>query len=411
MPAPVTVTVTDADNVSDAKQAFQLTVNAELVATMPASITCVQTGACTPAAPVPVTATGGTGPRTYLVTPPLPTGLSITSAGQITANPPIAVHALQTHQVIVTDSIGAADTASFQLRVTGALTVTPDPAFAIVACTINVACLPATPFTPVTASGGTAPYTFAAPGLPAGLTMTPTGTNGGQVTGTPTATFSQASVAVNVTDAASVAASASFQLTVNPALVTVPKTPIGCTVGFACADTLVTASGGTQPLTDSVSSNLPPNLTHSLSNGRVLLAGTPTTPGTSNLTVTVTDAVLASSSQSVQLTVNAAPVATPIGSNSYECDISDRDCAVGPPPLTSVGSPFSVFTLTGGTGPFNCTPLTLPTGLTWNTTGPNACKITVGTLSVTSPGTMYMVTLTDARGATATHTFALRVVP
>jgi hypothetical protein len=64
----------------------------------------------------------------------------------------------------------------------------------------------------LTATGGTAPYTWSATGLPAGLTI-----NNGTVSGTPTAsgTFS---VAVTVTDATGAVAHASYSMAVNLAV-------------------------------------------------------------------------------------------------------------------------------------------------------------------------------------------------
>ncbi|WP_210441231.1 ExeM/NucH family extracellular endonuclease [Nocardioides xinjiangensis] len=73
---------------------------------------------------------------------------------------------------------------------------------------------PITPFT-VTATGK-APYTWTATGLPAGLSITSTGTEAGQVTGTPT-TPGVFEVTVTATDAEAAQGSTTFDITVNPA--------------------------------------------------------------------------------------------------------------------------------------------------------------------------------------------------
>ena len=73
-----------------------------------------------------------------------------------------------------------------------------------------------TPFTPVTASGGSQPYSFALTGgtLPTGVTFN-TGT--GQISGTPTATLAATTFTVTVTDNASATSSKSFTFAVTAA--------------------------------------------------------------------------------------------------------------------------------------------------------------------------------------------------
>ena len=72
-------------------------------------------------------------------------------------------------------------------------------------------------FVPVTASGGTTPYTYALSGgtLPNGMSF---GTSTGQVSGTPTAALSTTTFTVTVTDATNATSSKTFQLTVNAAI-------------------------------------------------------------------------------------------------------------------------------------------------------------------------------------------------
>ncbi|HKS07423.1 MAG TPA: putative Ig domain-containing protein [Gemmatimonadaceae bacterium] len=79
--------------------------------------------------------------------------------------------------------------------------------------TVNTAL---TPFTPVTASGGSPPYSFALSGgtLPTGVSFN-TGT--GQISGTPTATLTATSFTVTVTDNASATSSKSFTFAVTSA--------------------------------------------------------------------------------------------------------------------------------------------------------------------------------------------------
>ncbi|WMT72491.1 Ig-like domain repeat protein [Bradyrhizobium sp. Ash2021] len=155
----------------------------------------------------PVTGSGGASPLTYSVSPGLPTGLSMAPAtGAITGTPTVTSSAT-TYTVTVTDANSATATATFSLTVHGVVTATQ--AIASTTLTINVA---ATPFTPVTGSGGTGALTYSvSPGLPTGLSMAAAT---GAITGTPNVSSSATTYTVTVTDANSATATASFSLTV-----------------------------------------------------------------------------------------------------------------------------------------------------------------------------------------------------
>ncbi|SIO39188.1 Putative Ig domain-containing protein [Bradyrhizobium erythrophlei] len=155
----------------------------------------------------PVAGSGGTGALTYNVSPGLPTGLSMApGTGAITGTPTVASSAT-TYTVTVTDANSATATATFSLTVHGVVTATQ--AVASTTLTVNVA---ATPFTPVTGSGGTGALTYSvSPGLPTGLSMAAAT---GAITGTPNVTSSATTYTVTVTDANSGTAMASFSLTV-----------------------------------------------------------------------------------------------------------------------------------------------------------------------------------------------------
>jgi uncharacterized protein YjdB len=195
--------------------------------------------------------------------------------------------------------------------------------------TVNTAI---TAFTPVTASGGTTPYTYALTGgtLPAGMSFN---TTTGQVSGTPTATLATTTFTVTVTDAATATSSKTFQLTVNAATPPLSTTQAVAsktgTVNTAIAAfTPVTASGGTTPYTFALSGGtLPTGMSFSTATGQV--SGTPTAAlATTTFTVTVTDATNATSSKTFQLTVSAASstseCATPNAAWIF-CDDFDTD--------------------------------------------------------------------------------------
>ncbi|MFX9031501.1 putative Ig domain-containing protein, partial [Acinetobacter baumannii] len=70
----------------------------------------------------PVTGGGGTSPLSYAVSPPLPTGLSLTSStGAITGTPTVT-SGVTTYTVTVTDANSATASNTFSLAVGSAVT-------------------------------------------------------------------------------------------------------------------------------------------------------------------------------------------------------------------------------------------------------------------------------------------------
>lgn len=145
-------------------------------------------------------------------------------------------------------------------------------------------------FQTITASGGTAPYTFAviAGTLPAGLTLTP----GGVLSGTPT-TAGSSTVTIRGTDANGCFGTVIYTIVIAlvppvcPAINFTPATLPNGTVGVPYSQTF-TGSGGTAPYTFGVTAGaLPAGLSLSATG---VLSGTPTTAGTSNFTIRATDA-------------------------------------------------------------------------------------------------------------------------
>jgi hypothetical protein len=157
------------------------------------------------------------------------------------------------------------------------------------------------------ASGQT--LTYAARGLPAGLSISASGL----ISGTPTASGSF-TVTVTATDTTGAAGSATFTWTVagtgpgNTVTVTDPGNQTG-TVGTALGGVQIhaTDSASGQTLTYAAT-GLPPGLSISASTG--LVSGTPTTAGTFTVTATATDATGASGSAAFTWTISSA---TPTG--------------------------------------------------------------------------------------------------
>ena len=136
-----------------------------------------------------------------------------------------------------------------------------------------------------TASGGTAPYVFtvSSGALPAGLTLT----SAGLLAGTPTVN-GPSTFTIRATDANGCFVERSYAIVMAaagcPVITLAPPTLPNGTVGVAYSQQ-ITASGGTAPYTFTVTSGtLPAGVTLSSSG---LLSGTPTTPGSSTVSIAV----------------------------------------------------------------------------------------------------------------------------
>jgi hypothetical protein len=179
--------------------------------------------------------------------------------------------------------------------------------------------------TTISASGGTAPYTFSidASGtqLPAGLTIA-TNNNQAVIAGTPTAVGSFTNIVVDVRDSATPTANtahSAFALTIAAAPLVV--TPSSGILPNASQNQLYTetisATGGTAPYTfklDNASANLPAGLNFTATTASAMISGTPTALGTTTgIIVDVTDS---SSGAVAQQFTYSITVTLPCGSGS-----------------------------------------------------------------------------------------------
>lgn len=249
-----------------------------------------QVGAVYP--PVAMIADEGTGPYAWRATG-LPAGLTMTSGGLLSGSPTVAGTFGVT--ITVVDATGLATTTERSLVVRPALAVSAPASLA--AAQVGVAY----PATSITATGGSPPYSFAATGLPAGVSMT----GAGVISGTPTSAGTS-TITVTVTDSIYATAVRSYSLTVRSALaIGSPRGLPDGTVGAAWPTTTVTASGGLSPYTFSAT-GLPAGLGISSAGA---ISGTPTAAGAYSVTVTVRDAGGATATRQYPVTIAASTTA------------------------------------------------------------------------------------------------------
>ena len=231
------------------------------------------------------------------------------------------------------------------------ITVNPDPAISGNPLVGTVGVAYSTTFV---ASGGTAPLTWSLIGgaLPTGLSFNATT---GVVSGTPTATGSY-NFTLQILDSSDIPYKVTAQETIaigtstgtTQTVLTLTNLP-GATVGVPYSGTLG-ATGGTSPYNCSISAGtLPAGLTLS----GCLISGTPTVPGTSNLTATVTD--------------SSNPPATITGPESLTVSPSALSLTLSSLPNGTVGVPYTAtIGVAGGISPYSCaiTAGALPAGLT-----------------------------------------------
>lgn len=312
-----TVTVTDSTQTT-ASQAYTITVTGTALSiTTTSPLTGGQLGVQYPG--VQFQATGGSGKYTWSAdgTPP---GLSLSGAGLLSGTP--TKSGTFTIPVTVIDSNKATASGSFSITISGIIITTASLPVGMVGTGYSGS---------MAATGGVGTLTWSATGLPAGITLSAAGS----FSGTPTNVAGSA-VTVTVTDSAGNTASKSYTLTVGLAALTVavsgpvPAATVGSSfsLGF-------TASGGATPYIFSAT-GLPAGL--AISAGFGTITGTPTAPGSSNVTVIVTDGTGATASTSVTITVGLPPT-PPLNFTGISVNVNPgSQSTVG----VSIGSPYPV---------------------------------------------------------------------
>ncbi len=322
-----------------------------------------------------LSATGGVTPYAWSATGLTGTGLSLNPTSGLLSGTPVAAGTLS-FSVTVTDSVaGTTGAVPFTISVLGITTASPLPA-ATVGNTYSEQ---------FAATGGTAPYSWSATGLPAWLTISPAGL----LTSTPgpvPPTAVNATFTVKVTDSSSNSTSASFTLPVTLAIVT--TTLPAAAIGTSYNQTL-TAGGGTGGYTWAVTTgSLPAGL--SLSTGGVI-SGTPQ-PGAQSSIFTVKATDSSSGTASAQLTISVTPVIT----------------NTSPLPTATIGVvyPSQTFTVEGGAGGYTwaVTAGSPPAGLSLSTGG-----VLSGTPSANAQNSTFTATVTDKDSVSASASFTVPV--
>ncbi|PVM89853.1 autotransporter outer membrane beta-barrel domain-containing protein [Caulobacter radicis] len=357
-PFTFSITATDSSSGSGPFQItenYSLTVDAPTITVSPGSLTSVTTGTTVNQT---ITASGGTSGYTFAHTGTLPTGLSLSTGGQITGT--------VTGAGVFTFTVTATDSSSGAGPYTGSTTYN---------WTIGAPTIALDPITPIngqagaaynrtiTASGGVAPYSYAVSGsMPAGLSLSSTG----QVSGTPTLAGAF-SFTVTAQDS-STGAGAPFLGTQTytgsfsaPSLSFVSTSLPTMTAGQPYSASLAGA-GGTAPYSFLMANgtSLPAGLTLS-SNGQI--TGTPTASGPFNFDIEVRDSTTGGGS--------------PFGATqTFSTTVDGPTLALNPASLPDAvqHSAYSqTMTTTGGTAPYQYNIVagggSLPTGVTLSTGG------------------------------------------
>jgi len=326
----------------------------------------------------PLSAVGGSGSGYTFTATGLPAGLSMSEAGLITGTPTDASGSPYTVTVTVTDSEGSSKTATY--------TMTINPEIVIDATTAPRPELGEEYSYQVGVAGGSGEdYFFTATGLPPGLSISPDGL----ITGTPTTVVgSPFTATITVMDGQGAARSVELSLTVRGPLAigeVMPSPAVGSEYSQQ-----VPVGGGSGSGYEFTATGLPDGLSISEAG---LITGTPTTPGTYTIEVTVVDDEENTATATITLVVNP------------EITFVDERL-----PSPAVGSVYShQVGVEGGSGEdFTFTAVGLPTGLSIDP----ATGIITGTI-VSPVGTIFGVTITatDGEGASRSVTYTLAVNP
>jgi len=335
-----------------------------------------------------VSGSGGATPYTWSVSPALPANLSLdTATGAITGTP--TTQGTTSHTFTLRDSSAPSQT------IQQTLSLTVDPPLAITTTSLPDASIAAAYNQPVETVGGIGALTFniVLPGtgtLPSTLSLNPTT---GMISGTPTAPAGTFPFTVRVADTSGQQDMQALSVRVTPTTppqITTTSLPNG-TAGQPYSQR-VQATGGIGALVWNVSAGSLPaglNLNPSGPSGGTI-SGTPTSGGTSNFTVRITDSVGQTDTQDLSISV------TPLSITTTSL------------PPGSIGQAYSQQLQTiGAIAPltWSISAGTLPPGLNLNpTTG-----VISGTPIAPAGTSTFTVRVADAGGQNDTQALSIRI--
>ncbi|WP_239630272.1 putative Ig domain-containing protein [Paenibacillus sp. H1-7] len=377
---PFTVEVTDGNNVK-ATVPLTMIVNPELIMNAPAVLPQGTVGAAYNEQTF--TATGGNGAYVWSVEGNLPAGLTFDPATRKLAGTPTTA-GVGRFTIKVVDGNGTSATKVYDLTV--------NPQLTIDTTSLKQGTVTKSYSETLTASGGNGTYTWTtvAGNLPDGLIL-----NGAAITGVPTQAGPK-TFTLQVTDGNGVMKTEEFTIQVNPELVmTAPTLPQG-TVGTSYTDQIFTAAGGNGVYTWSVTGNFPAGLTFDAAQRKI--SGTPTTAGTFDFAVVVTDGNGVEAKKDYTVEINLA------------LSIITQSLPEG---TETTGYTKQVITAVGGNGVYTWTlEGNLPAGLQFGTELAGATTAATISGTPTAAGTnSFVVKVTDGNGVFNTKPISIMVNP
>jgi len=359
---------------TDATQSFTLTITQapSFTSADKATFTTGTAGSFT------VVATGFPAPTFSLSSGTLPSGVTLSAGGLLSGTPADGTGGTYPVTIKATNGVGTDATQSFTLTVNQAPAITS-------ADKVTFTTGAAGSFT-VVATGFPAPtFSLASGTLPAGVTLSATGSLAGTPEG---GTGGIWPITIKATNGVGTDATQSFTLTVNQAPAITSANKATFTTGAAGSFTVV-ATGFPAPTFSLSSGTLPSGVTLSVGG---LLSGTPAdgTGGTYTITIKATNGVGTDATQPFTLTVNQAPAITSANKATFTTG------AAGSFTVVATGFPAPTFSLASGT---------LPAGVTLSATGSLAGTPEAGT------GGIWPITIkaTNGVGTDVSQSFTLTV--
>ncbi|MFM0198579.1 putative Ig domain-containing protein [Paraburkholderia fungorum] len=372
-----TITATDSHGATgSASYTIAITVQAPVAGSVSATVAASSTNNA-----IALALSGGVANSVSVVSSPTH-GTATASGTSITYTPTTGYSGSDSFTYNATNASGTSSTATVTITVSApTLALTPATG-ALANGTVGTAYSQT-----VSAAGGTSPYSYAATGLPAGLSVN---ASNGTISGTPT-TAGNYTPTITATDSHGAMGSANYTIAI--AVQAPVAGPVSATVAAnSTNDPIALALSGGAASSVSVIST-PTHGTATASGTSITYTPTAGYSGSDSFTYNATNATGTSSTATVTITINAPTLTlTP---------------AAGALANGAEGTAYSqTVSASGGTSPYIYAATGLPAGLIINTS--------TGTISGTptaSGSFTPTVTAKDAHGATGAATYALTIAP